>query len=181
MHLPNLFTGFGMGLVLGIVIGASWEKGFELIREARQVRQRRRNRMSQSQYISEGAKLWLRRMGFLLAFTSVMMLLIGGFLVYSNSRLTNFIQCQAHYNQQAAVARKARLESSAKENRAFYAWLNTLPALIAPRSPGTPPDPEQVRVFRQALIKAIETHQRNVDAQRAHPYPPDPEDTCGEY
>lgn len=183
MHLnPSLFEGLGIGLLFGFIIGTTWEEAFEMLKQAVEERNRKRRKIVHEEpYISEGARKWVVRLGILLAITSIMMMLIGGFMIYANTRLTNFIQCQATYNQQSYDARVPRLHASNRENRTFYAWLETLPALLTRRPNGEPADPAQLKAFRQTLLEAVHTHQENVRAQEENPLPPDPKDTCGEY
>lgn len=177
----SLFEGMAIGLVFGIIIGATWERAFEMLREAVGEYQSKHKGNSMAENLRVDERRWLWRLGTLMAFTSVVLVLVGAFMVYSNTRLSNFIQCQATYNQQAYEARQARVESANKENQTLYAWLSTLPPLFKPRDQDEQIDPKLVARFRAELLTAVDTHRVNLAQQRKHPYPPDPQDTCGEY
>lgn len=178
LHLNQFIDGILIGLVLGILVGTTWEHAYEMIVDALQERKtrpnRRRSRMSE--HAATARSNWL---ALLLAFTSVMMIGIGVFQVYSYSRMSNFIQCQAQYNQESAQSRSARTEAQAVKDKALYAWIKSLPKITS--GPDQPATPKQIQHFHDTLAEAIRTYNQSLRAQHKNPYPEDPQDTCGSY
>lgn len=183
MHLNlQFYQGLGMGAVLGILVGVTWEHAYEMIREGVRIRRERRTKMgTKDQSPNERDRTMLRRMAILLAITSVITVCVSAFTVYGYSRMSNFIKCQGNYNAGTYEARQPRVKASAKQDEAMTLWLLTLPPLLTPRDPGTPQDPRLVKAFRKELLNTVKTYQANLKAQETNPYPPDPKDTCGEY
>jgi hypothetical protein len=175
----SFWEGLGIGLAFGIVFGTASERAFELFREA--VQQWRAKRMTEHRDTDESLRARLRLMGWILGVAALVQVVTGGAILYLNSKLTSFVSCQADYNQQSYDARKPRIKAAKAQDAAMAAWLQTLPPLFAPRTPGTQPDPRLIKAFRQELLNTVHTYTANLVAQQEHPYPPDPKDTCGEY
>lgn len=182
----QFWEGAGIGLVFGIVIGTTWVKSFEIFSDAGKEWKGNYERLSMDEKQEREERRWLRRLGVLLAFASIVMILTGAFLVYSNTRLTNFIQCQADYNQQSAVARDARIGVTDREmDLLFRALGDNITA--AEKISKLPPEEQQAKAdkLQGQLLKefhaAVRAHDARIRNAKTHPYPPDPQDTCGEY
>lgn len=188
----DLWTGLIIGFVVGVLIGIALEDSYEILKAAIIDRERMRQRKKDERgavhsgdrrlrTLATRLKSWwlgLTTIGIVLIFIAAIQVTTGLFSVITYSQLTNFVECQGTYNQGTAEARRPRIEADKVESDALYAWLETLPPLVS-SDRKNPPTPEQIKAFRHNLKKAIRTHQDNVEAQKANPYPKDPEDTCG--
>lgn len=182
----DFWTGLFLGLSTGLMAGMLLKEGYDLLSDAWKERKKMKDEDG-SGHSGDGAiRGWISRktekwstIGIVLTMIAVYMVGLGTFEIIVFTEQSNFTDCQANYNQQTSVARKARLKAADKENNSFYAWLDTLPPLLA-RKPGEPPDPATLEAFNTTLALAIQAHKDNIQAQKDNPYPPEPETTCGE-
>lgn len=181
----DFWIGLAVGLSFGVLVGWVWEDAYCMIKSAIK---ERRGKMDEPEHKSESGFLgWLRgvtAIGLVLAIIAGTQIFLGVFQVIGYTRMGNFIECQAEYNEQEKDARDPRIRASEKENAALYAWLETLPPLVAEGAESqadTEPDPKVYRKFHKALRLAIETHQNRVRAEQENPFPKSPAKTCGEY
>jgi hypothetical protein len=140
-------------------------------------------------YVSWLVFRWIRSigaLGFILGLTCGVMMLTGIFQIVSYGKLTGFIQCQATYNQQSAVARDARIGVTDKEtNLLFVALRDNITA--AHQIESLPPKQRQAAAARiqKRLLRefhaAVKAHEDRLVNAKRHPYPPNPETTCGNY
>lgn len=133
---------------------------------------------------------WIRdnvgAVGFLLALNCVVWTIIGVFIIYSYNHAANFAKCQAEYNQKSSVARDARVGVTDREtNLLFKALADNLTA--AEKIQNAPADQQeamtnrlQKRLLRE-FHKAVKAHDDRIQSAKDHPYPPNPETTCGTY
>lgn len=180
----DFWTGLLLGITTGLMAGMLLKEGFDMLREAWRERKKMKNEEGHSgdgkirQFFTRFTDRWTA-IGVVLTMIAVYMIGLGVFELIVFSRQSNFVDCQANYNQQTSIARKARLAAADKENNTFYAWLDTLPPLLA-RKPGEKPNPDALEAFNINLAKAIQAHKDNIQAQKDNPYPPEPETTCGD-
>lgn len=194
MGLNDFWAGAVLGVTVGLMAGILWEEAYEMIRDAYNERRGMSgNGERGSRRSTDGVRGWARvrgwvrrktenvtALGVVLILIAVVQIATGLFSVITYTRMGDFISCQANYNQQSAQARKPRIVAGDAETDALYDWLETLPSLLAVK-PGDKPDPAQVQQFNDTLEAALKTHRTNVRAKKENPYPPDPDNTCGDY
>lgn len=120
---------------------------------------------------------------------SVLLSSMGIVMVIQYARLSDFQTCQASYNQAENEARYPRLTANAKENKKFYAWLKTLPPLLAQGSneeeggsnEDGETDPALLRKFVRKLNNAIQAHEDRIRIEKENPYPEEPDTLCGTF
>lgn len=171
----DFWIGAGAGITIGILVGATWERAFELIEEAYEEHAMKNGNEPTTLY--RKAVDTLTPLGLILVVNAVVWVIIGSFQVYAYTKASNFAQCQADYNQRSSIARQARTDAAATQNAALYAWIESLPKITG--GPTKPPSPADIAYFRRTLALAIKTYRDSVQAQKENPYPPDPVDTCG--
>lgn len=199
----DFWRGLVVGLALGIMVAAAWDKSYELIRDALNERHNMnddpRDGRRQQHPVSESFDevwesssrvwRWFRRqtpLAILLSITCMVMIFIGAFQVVSYSRMNNFIKCQADYNQQSALARDARVGINDKENDLlFIALRDNITAAkqleqVPPAKRQKAADKLQDRLLRE-FHAAVKAHEHRLRSAKLHPYPPNPETTCGSY
>ena len=164
--MNDFSEGLATGVFVGLLVGTTWEKSFELFQQAYSERKtmiRTRVRLSPVSLI--------------LIIVAIECIVLGTFQIVAYTRMTNFIQCQAEYNQQTAIARDARIDPTNAENEALYGWLDTLPPLLSGEEAG----PEEMKNFREKLDQALQAHRVRLKVQKDNPYPDPPDETCGDY
>lgn len=180
LHFSKFTEGLGVGLIIGLLVGVAWEEAFEMVTGAWRDRHHKGNR--EEGYMNLRGN-WL---AVLLGITSVMMMVIGAFQIYAYVRQSNFITCQAEYNQQSAVARDARIGvTDAETDLLFKALADNITAAEKIRE--VPADKQEALAnkLQKKLLRefnaAVRAHDDRIASAKAHPYPPNPEKTCGEY
>lgn len=123
--------------------------------------------------LMDRVSIWVVILGF-----SIISSGMGAVIMVQNVRFTNFVECQANYNQESSEARTARIPAGTRERRTFYRWLKTLPPALATPD-GQEPDPELVRKFTRRLNKALEAYDSRNEIEADNPYPAEPDETCG--
>jgi hypothetical protein len=184
MMIVNDFGyGLGLGLAFGVMVGTSWEKAWEVVKEAHDERmEKMSHRASTSAWEHlQNVVYRMRRMTLseiILVWVSIMLTLLGIFQIYAYSKQQAFIRCQADFNQQSSIARDARQSSADNENDALWTWVATLPPLLSTPH-GQKPNPVDVERFKTTLRAAIKSHEHRIHSVKRHPYPPNPNTTCG--
>lgn len=148
----------------------------------------RRKRMAKEQDVDKVTQVpFFRRLTAAFTFTGAVLLSVAAiqlgnasFSIYSYSKLTQFVDCQADYNQKSNDARKPRVKAADIENDALFTWLETLPPLLTGSSATPQEQQKALRKFNRKLNDAIEAHADNVREKDENPYPADPTNTCGE-
>lgn len=169
---------FLAGMVFGVVLAASMDKAYELIKSGLDERRHRR-----------GDKVnWFKRtfikmrdalgvVGAILLINALIWSGIGAFQIYAYAKQKQFANCQADFNQKSSIARDVRADAATSQQATLYAWIESIPALLGTN--GDKPSQSDIAFFHETLLKAISTYNRFVATQQSHPYPPNPQNTCG--
>lgn len=179
MDLNDFVTGLLVGLAIGLGTGLLWDKAYCLIKEGLAEKKARKN--DERGTLNPGAFFdGVSKTGIMVILLALYLMGLGIFQVISYTRLSDFVSCQADYNQRSSLARSARTDATRVENDTLYTWLLQFARLATqPRDPDAEPDPDDVKDFTDTLSAAVEAHNDRVVAEQENPYPPEPDEYCG--
>jgi hypothetical protein len=170
--------GLGLGLLLGVMVGSTWVKAWEVMKAAHDERMEKMSHLDNtSAWVHLQSLITrIRNMTLLevvLTWVSVMLTLLGIFQVYAYTKQQAFINCQARYNSDFSAAYAARSDAAVVENNQLYTALGYSLHHTDPRDRAA-----QAEAKRQFAL-AFQLHQTRLRTAKQNPLPEPPEETCG--
>lgn len=175
--MGDIVIGLLVGFIYGLLAGVAIADAMAMLRQARaEWRHDHPKKNGHNNMLRNHPNRWALFVIVVFAATQVG---IGAFQMIERSRLTDFIQCQADYNERTAEARDPRIEALDLANSRLQPVIRYAAETLRDASEEEIEEArENLRVAAEEFVEA----QEELDETRMrNPYPAPPDEVCGEF
>lgn len=147
---------FALGLLVGFLAGIALDDAFDLYRASRKERRMKTSKPTRGTIL-----------GVVLSIAVLLQLGVGVLIIVERAARQEYADCTTRWQQSFAAAYQSRIESSTAASDALEAVIRAV-------------DAEQPDRFREAVDDYLLLRDRQIKDQKRNPYPPLPDELCGE-